>query len=98
MYIERIIIAATSGAFIACIKEIYSIKKELWKEKHLLNNKIDELEMQISNMKKNIDFNNEFLTSLEGKINSFSPTKKRKNKIEIEYEEINDPEIPVSPK
>ena len=98
MYIERIIIAATSGAFIACIKEIYSIKKELWKKTHHLNNKMDELEIQLSNIKKNIDFNNEFLISLEGKINSFSPTKKRKNKIEIEYEEINDSETSETPK
>lgn len=98
MYIERIIIATTSGAFIACVKEIYSIKKELWKKTHHLNNKIDELEIQLLNMKKNIDFNNKFLTSLEEKINSFSPTKKRKNKIEIEYEEINDSETPETPK
>ena len=93
MEFNKIVIGCVTGVFFALAKELYSVKKELWITKNQFNDKIDEFDEQIIKMKQNIDVNNDLLISLEGKINSFSPSKKRKNKIEIEYEEINDSEI-----
>ena len=86
MDFNKIIAGCISGIFFICARELYSMKKELWITKNQLNDKIDSLELQISNMKHNINSNNEFLLLLEEKINPFSSTKKKKNKIEIKYE------------
>ena len=51
MDFNKIIAGCISGIFFICARELYSMKKELWITKNQLNDKIDSLELQISNIK-----------------------------------------------
>ena len=68
--------------FVKCTKELCETKKELWSLKNQLTNKIDDLESKINYL-------DEKITQIK------SPKKeKKRNRIEIEYEEIDDLETP----